>query len=77
MQLQVDQEVTHTPVDFLEYIKETRSITIQPDRHGLTIKFEGEERKYLYVELKDEVFFVRKVDPANQHFAVDSLVDTY
>lgn len=55
MQLSTDQEAIHTVVDAKEN-EPQRSMTIQPDRHGLTIKFEGNEDSCLIIDLYRGVF---------------------
>ena len=63
MQLSTDQEVVHTVVD-AEENNSKRSLTIQPDRHGLTIKFEGNEDHCLTIDLCQGVFTVYSFDEA-------------
>ena len=55
VQIQTDQTCEHAVVDAVDATRLT--ITIEPDRHGLTIKFEGFEEQ-LVIDLSKGVFTV-------------------
>jgi len=60
MCMQTDQAQEHVAVDAADPEK-TRTITIEPDRHGMTIRFEGSD-KMLVIDLSKGKFDIHSFE---------------